>query len=73
MNIPETMIEQAVELIINTRDLCGNERTAVLEFAREQGLAFADASKLQRIANFRANAQWNTWKKRAGVDPKHTW
>ena len=70
--IPETVIEQAVTAIINTRDFCGNERMAAFEVAREAGFK-AEMGKVWQIANFRANAKWNNFKKAAGVNPKHTW
>jgi len=70
--IPETIIDQAIDMIITTRDFCGNEREAVREFAVEAGFK-ADWQKIHKIANFRANARWNTFKKQAGVDPKHCW
>lgn len=71
-NIPEQIIEEAIELIINTRDFCGNEVVAVYEFAAESGFG-EEASKIYRIAKFRANARWNGFKKAAGVNPKHCW
>jgi len=70
--IPQAIIDQAVEAIINSRTFCGNEREAVREFAIENGFK-ADWQKIARIANFRANARWNRFKKEAGVNPKHTW
>lgn len=71
-HIPESVIAEAIDVIINTRDFCGNEREAVLEFAAEAGFA-GEAAKIHRIANFRANARWNGFKKAAGVNPKHCW
>ena len=69
--IPETVIDEVVDIIINTRDLCGNEGIAALEHAKELGLDKAAAFKVVRIATFRANARWNAFKKAAGVNPKH--
>jgi hypothetical protein len=69
-HIPETVILDAVDAIINARDFCGNEREAAFEVAAEHGFR-AERTKVHRIANFRANAEWNAWKKRAGVNPKH--
>lgn len=71
--IPETIIRGAVEVIITTRDFCGNEREAALDFAHDNGFTGEAAAKIHRIANFRANAEWNAWKKAAGVNPKHCW
>ena len=70
--IPEAIISEAADLIVTTRDFCGNEREAVREFATEAGFA-AEWQKIHRIANFRANATWNASKKAAGVNPKHCW
>src|SRR6185436_12534652 len=35
--ISETIMQQAADLIVRTRDFCGNEREAVREFAIENG------------------------------------
>ena len=69
--IPENIVTEAVDVILNTRLLCGNERRAVFEFAHENGVE--DRNKLWRIANFRANATWNRWGREAGVPEKHLW
>jgi 2-methylaconitate cis-trans-isomerase PrpF len=68
--IPQTIIDQAADLIVNTRDFCGNEQEAVRDFAIENGFK-AEWKKIHGIANFRANARWNGFKKAAGVNPKH--
>ena len=70
MFIPKHIIAGAVQVILNTRDFCGNERAAVREFAIENGFR-ADADKIHGIANFRANGAWNAAKKAAGVNPRH--
>lgn len=67
--ITENQINDAVELIINTRDFCGNEKLAIKDFCADEGIA--DWQKVWRIANFRANAQWNQFKKDAGVPAKY--
>lgn len=72
MFIPSDVIDLAVETIIVTRDFCGNEKEAVREFAVESGFG-SEWEKIHRIANFRANARWNGFKKAAGVNPRHTW
>lgn len=71
MFIPENIIEAAVEIALNTRDLCGNERQALIEFAQEQGLEGQEISKLRRIATFRANNVWRKHQRAAGVPEKH--
>jgi hypothetical protein len=68
--IPNTTIDNAVDLIINTRDFCGDEKRAIKDFCSDEGIA--DWQKVWRIANFRANAQWNRHQKDAGVNPKYT-
>ena len=70
MFIPQAIIDGAVDAIIASRDFCGNEREAVREFAIENGFK-ADWQKIHQIANFRANARWNGFKKAAGVDHKY--
>ena len=67
--ITENQINDAVELIINTRDFCGNEQMAIQDFCADEGIK--DWHKVWRIANFRANAQWNQFKKDAGVPAKY--
>jgi len=71
--IPDSVIDRVTDVIINTRDLCGNEGVAALEFCREEGLGKEDSFKVVRIAKFRANARWNGFQKAAGVNPRHTW
>ena len=67
--IADSVINNAVDLIINTRDFCGDEKQAVRDFCADEGIK--DWLKVYRIANFRANAQWNQYKKDAGVNPKY--
>jgi hypothetical protein len=68
--ISNAVISNAVDLIINTRDFCGNEKQAVKDFCAEEKIA--DWRKVYGIANFRANALWNQYQKDAGVNPKYT-
>jgi hypothetical protein len=67
--ISNQIIQQAVDLIINTRDFCGNEKQAVKDFCADENIT--DWKKVWNIANFRANATWNQCKKEAGVNPKY--
>ena len=67
--LPENVINQAIDLIINTRDFCGDEMQAIQDFCADENIK--DWHKLYRIANFRANAQWNEYKKQAGVSQKY--
>jgi hypothetical protein len=67
--LSENVINQAVDLIINTRDFCGNEMQAIQDFCADESIK--DWRKVYRIANFRANAQWNEYKKQAGVSEKY--
>jgi hypothetical protein len=68
--ISDAVISNAVDLIINTRDFCGNEKQAVKDFCAEENID--DWRKVYGIANFRANALWNQYQKDAGVNPKYT-
>jgi hypothetical protein len=70
MFIPETAIQNAIDLIINTRDFCGDEKQAVRDYCHDEGIG--DWLKVWKIANFRANKQWNDYKKLAGVNPRYT-
>lgn len=67
--ISESIIDNAVDLIINTRDFCGNERQAVRDYCADENIS--DWQKVYKIANFRANARWNQYKIDAGVNPKY--
>lgn len=67
--IKTEIIEQAVDLIINTRDFCGDEKQAVKDYCADEKIS--DWKKVWSIANFRANAVWNQYKKDAGVNPKY--
>ena len=67
--MPEHHITSAVTLILNTREFCGNEMEAIQDYCADEGIK--DWHKLWQLANFRANAKWNNYKKAAGVNPKH--
>ena len=67
--ISENIIDSAVDVIINTRDFCGNERQAVRDYCADEKIN--DWQKVYKIANFRANARWNQYKIEAGVNPKY--
>lgn len=72
--ISDTVIADTVNCIMNTRDMCGDERRAALEFlADDHGLFGADAVKAYRIANYRANYRWDQAKRAADVNPKYRW
>ena len=67
--ISERIIDNAVDVIINTTDFCGNERQAVRDYCADENIS--DWQKVYKIANFRANARWNQYKIEAGVNPKY--
>ena len=67
--ISENIIDSAVDVIINTRDFCGNERQAVRDYCADEKIN--DWQKVYKIANFKANARWNQYKIEAGVNPKY--
>lgn len=69
MYIKENIIQNAIDLIINTRDFCGDEKQAIRDYCHDEGIA--DWLKVWKIANFRANKQWNDCKKLAGVNPRY--
>ena len=73
MYIQENVIADITDQIINVRDFCGNEKQAALNaLSDDYGITGAAAEKAYRIANFRANAIWNGYKKAAGVAAKYT-
>ena len=65
----ENQISEAVDLIVNTRDFCGDEVSAICDYCSDENIA--DWKALWSVANFRANAKWNSYKKAAGVNPKY--
>ena len=65
----EKHVKNAVDLILNTRDFCGNEMEAIQDYCADEGIK--DWHSLWKIANFRANAQWNAYKVQANVNPKY--
>jgi hypothetical protein len=69
MRYTENQLNDAVELIINTRDFCGNEMEAIQDYCADEGIR--DWMGLYQLASFRANAQWNSFKRAAGVNEKH--
>jgi hypothetical protein len=70
MFISNQIIDNAIELILNTRDFCGDEKQAIKDYCHDEKIA--DWKKVYSIANFRANARWNQFKKDAVVNPKYT-
>ena len=70
--ISDDIISEAVEAINNARDFCGSEKDAVIDVANDNGITDgATRNKLWRIAKFLANAQWNKFKRQAGVNEKY--
>ena len=69
----QDIINDLVDIIINTRDLCGNEKEAAIDhLADEYKIKGQEAKELYAKANFQANNKWNNLKKEAGVKPKYT-
>jgi len=71
--ISEALIDEAIDAIISARDFCGDESEAVADVCADHGIKGADRKKVHRIANFRANARWNRFKREAGVSERHLW
>jgi len=70
--ISDDIISEAVEAIINARDFCGSEKEAVVDVVNDHGITDkALRNKIWRIAKFRANAQWNRFKRQAGVNERY--
>lgn len=67
-------VDAAVDCILNTRDLCGNEKRATLEMlADDFGIKGAEALAAYKAANWEANREWNRCQREAGVPEKHLW
>ena len=69
MYLSDQIIDNAIEIILNTREFCGNEMLAVHEYCADENIE--DWLRVYRIANFRAIKKWNQYKKQAGVNPKY--
>jgi len=70
--ISDDIISEAVEAITNARDFCGSEKEAVVDVVNDHGITDkALRNKIWRIAKFRANAQWNRFKRQAGVNERY--
>lgn len=67
----KALLDSLVEVIINTRDFCGNEREAAIDYLADEGIRGDEAATLYRKANYKANGQWNKYKRLAGVNEKH--
>lgn len=67
-------VDAAVDCILNTRDMCGNEKRATLEMlADDFGIKGAEALAAFKADNWRANREWNKCQRAAGVPEKHLW
>ena len=71
MYISENVINDVVDIIVNTRDFCGNEKEAAIDRFFDHGIVGCYAARGSKVANYRANARWNDRKKAAGVNPKY--
>lgn len=67
------LIDECIDIILNTRDFCGNEKEAVGEYLIEEyGIRdLGQIQKIYRAANYQANAQWNADQRSAGVPEKY--
>jgi hypothetical protein len=69
--ISDDVIAEVVDVIINTRDFCGNEFEAAMQFLQDdKDIRGLDATKVFRIARFRANRKWDGFRRKAGVHEK---
>jgi hypothetical protein len=72
MFIKDHIILEAAEAIISARDMCGNEKEAVIDVVNDHGIKDPAArNKVWKIAKFRANKMWNRFQREAGVNEKH--
>ena len=69
MILNKAQIADAAQAILNSRELCGNEREAFNQWASDNGIKSNDA--IYRQANFRANHTWNQYQCSAGVPEKY--
>lgn len=69
MTTLEIAIENAKVIALNTRDFCGDERSAVIESLKEDGIK-PTQDLLSRIAS-EVNASWSSSQAKAGVKRKY--
>lgn len=58
-------LEDLIETLLNTRDLCGNEAQAMRDWEADNDIKLQPAE--QEIARSAVNSRWNYWRKAAGV------
>ena len=62
-------IKEAANLILNTRDFCGDEVTALNDFANEHNIILDN--QMREDILFTANLAWRDSQKAAGVKKKY--
>lgn len=65
-------VESAVEVILNTRDFCGNEREAVRDLCADLGMTL-EWQKIYMEALVQANQRWEACRRHAGVRNPARW
>jgi hypothetical protein len=65
----EHHVSACVDVVINTRDFCGNEAEAIADYCADEGIK-ATGEFIHAVRN-RANHIWRRHQKAAGVKPKY--
>lgn len=65
-NINQTQLNDAARLLINTRELCGDEKEAFIEWCADNNLL--PTQSLYSYVRFEVNRQWRNIQREAGVD-----
>lgn len=70
--VNEGVIAEMVAAIVTTRDFCGNECEAATDVLVDYGVPPADRGRALRVAFERANAEWDEYRRAAGVTRRRT-
>ena len=65
----KSLIAEMCQAILNSRELCGNEKDAAKQVAEDFGYPFSLDDYQQAMIN--ANVEWLGYKKQAGVRAKY--
>ena len=64
MYLSDEIIDKAIDVILNTREFCGNEIRAVRDYCADENIE--DWLKIYRIANFRDKQKMESIQKASG-------
>lgn len=64
--LTQDQLEHAAEVLIRTRDFCGDEREAFIEWCADNNLRPTKAA--YSFVRFEVNRQWRVFQRAAGVE-----